>query len=269
MSHAAIVDAFPRRPIRLTPDPARARAGRLWLIGLLLALLPGLWLGWSLWQTGQLRGELRANGVETEVLSAEGSCVSRRQITGDNPRGCNFEIEYVVRDEHGGGTRRADVRLDGARPIFTPPALYDPADPDRVMLKPEAERDARWTEWIGVPLMLAIPLAGLVLLFLARKDPLEAAAADPRPTTVPVDRFARRGNALQAWSRKAPGEAKEWLQVFNGQDEPFLLRAPEGSADDRPWALALLHPKGRPILLDRELKRLELTDEERARLLGG
>ena len=269
MSHAAIIDSFPRRPLRLIPDPARARSGRMWLIGLLLALLPGLWWGWTLVQTGQLRGDLRARGIETEVLSAEGNCLSRRQISGDNPRGCNFEIEYVVQGEHGGGTRRADVWLDGARPIFTPPALYDPADPDRVMLKPEAERDARWTEWIGVPLMLGIPLAGLVLLFLARGDPLEAAAADPRPVTVPVDRFVRQGQSLQVWYRKAPGETKEWLHVFPGESEPFLLHPPAGSADDRPWALALLHPKGRPILLDRALKQLELSEEERARLTGG
>lgn len=268
MSHAAIIDAFPRREIALAPDPQAAKSRRLWLAGLTLLLLPGLWWGWSLWQTGELRQALRANGVETTVLNAEGDCFSRRQISGDEPRGCNFEIEYEVRPEHGGGTRRADVRLDGARPLFTPPALYDPADPGRVMLKPEAERDARWTEWIGVPLLLALPLGGLVLMILARKDPLAAALADPRPATVPIDRFVRQGQALQVWYRRAPGEAKEWLQVFSHGSEPFLLHSPAESADDRPWALALLHPRGRPILLDRALIRLDLSNEERARLTG-
>jgi len=268
MNHAAVIDAFPRRPVTLLPDPQRKKSGRRWLIGLLLLLLPGLYWGWSLWETGQLRTELRARGVEADVLSADGNCWSRRQISGDNPRGCNLEIEYAVRAEHGGGTRRADVWLDGRRPVFTPPALYDPADPDRVMLKPEAERDGRWTEWIGVPILLLFPIAGLALMFATRKNPLEAALADPRPVTVPVDRFVRQGNMLQVWYRKAPGETKEWLQAFPQGSEPFLVNPPAGSAEDKPWALALLHPKGRPIILDRALSQLELSSEERARLGG-
>jgi hypothetical protein len=268
MNQSAVIDAFPRRPIALIKSPDDAKARMKWLAILLLLLLPGLYWGWSLHETSEFKQYLRTSGAEAEVLSADGNCFSRRQISGDNPRGCNFEIEYVLRPEHGGQTLRADVWHDGARPIFTPPALYDPADPSRVMLRPEAERDYRWTEWIGVPIALLIPLAGLLLWFLSRNDPLEAALADPRPVAVPVERFARLKNALQVWFRREPG-GKELLQVFPVGATPFLLSPPGGNPDERPWALALLAANGRPLLLDSELRRLDLTGEERSRILGG
>ncbi len=160
----------------------------------------------------------------------------------------------------------ADVWLDGRQPIFTPPALYDPADPSRVMLKPEAERDLRWSEWIGVPFALAIPLAGLLLWLFGRKHQLEGAVGDPRPVTVPVEKMVRRGALLEVWFREPAG--KERLQVFPQGKMPYLVNPPPDDGSDRPWALALLSPRGRPVLLDNELSELELSDEERRGLLG-
>ena len=266
MAHEALLAAFPRRPLTLIRPPANPRTNRIALLVLLLLFLPGLYWGWSLWQDQQLREFLRAGGVEAEVVDAQGSCWSRRQISGDEPRGCNLDIQYQVRPEHGGGVREADVWLDGRQPIFTPPALYDPSDPDRVMLKPEAERDLRWSEWIGVLFALAIPLAALLLWLFGRKHQLEDAVRAPRPVTVAVEKLVRRGDLLEVGFRTPEG--KEKLQVFAGGKTPFLLHPPPDEPSDRPWALALLTPKGRPVLLDSDLCELELSPEERAALLG-
>lgn len=267
MAHTAVINAFPRRPISLVQAKDGGKSGRIALIVILLLFLPGLYWGYSLWQDQNLREFLRTSGVEAQVLSSEGSCWSRRQITGDEPRGCNLDIQYQLRPEHGGQVRQADVWLDGRQPIFRPPALYDPADPSRVMLKPEAERDLRWTEWIAAPILLLFPIAGLLLWIFGSKGGLEDALRDPRPVTVPVERFVRGPTGLQVWFRKPEG-GKELLQVFAHGKTPLLLNPPADDPSDRPWALAVLSPRGRPLLLDSDLGNLELTDQERAAILG-
>jgi len=266
MAHETLLEAFPRRPIALRKAPDTGKTSRNALIVIFLLFLPGFYWGWSLWQDQQLREFLRSNGAEAEVVDAQGSCWSRRQISGDAPRGCNLDIQYRLRPEHGGQVREADVWLDGRQPIFTPPALYDPAEPSRVMLKPEAQRDLRWSEWIGVPFALAIPLAGLLFWLFGRKHQLEGAVAHPNPVTVPVEKMVRRGTLLEVWFREPAG--KERLQVFPQGKMPYLVNPPPDDGSDRPWALALLSPRGRPVLLDNELSELELSDEERRGLLG-
>ena len=267
MAHEALISAFPKRPIGFLKPADSDRKTRIALVIILLLFLPGLYWGWSLWQDQQLREFLRSQGVQAEVIDAQGSCWSRRQISGDEPRGCNLEIQYRLRPEHGGEVRQADVWLDGRQPIFTPPALYDPADPGRVMLEPEAKRDLRWSEWIGVPIALAIPLAALLLWLFGRKPALEDALRDPRPVTLPVDRMVRSGAGLEVWYRQ-PNGGKETLQIFGKGRMPYLVNPPPNDPSDRPWVLALLSPKGRPILLDSELAELDLSDQERSALLG-
>jgi hypothetical protein len=268
-AHAALLDAFPRRPLALdqSEQDKAAKTLRLGWIIVLLLFLPGLFWGWTLWQDQQLRTHLRANGVEAEVVRAEGNCWSRRQISGDEPKGCNLDISYQVAPQHGGGVREADVWLDGRSPVLQPPALYDPDDPSRVMLKPEAERDLRWTEWIGAPIALLFPIGGLLLLLFGTKGGLEEALRNPRPVSLPIDRLVRRNNGLEVWFRWPEG-GKERLQLFANGSEPLLLNPPSGDPDGPPWALALLDAKGRPILLRRDLSEIDLTAEERSRLLG-
>jgi hypothetical protein len=254
MSHADIVNAFPRK---------RRNA----LIIILLLFLPGLYFGWTMWQDQQLREFLRNSGVEARVVNSEGTCYSRRQISGNEPKGCNLAIDYELRKEEGGSVRHASVWLSGRQPIFTPAALYDPADPSRVMLKPEAERDLTWKNWIGPIFVLLIPLIALLIWLFGHKGGIVDALKDPKPVTVPVERFVRTQNGLQAFFRKPEG-GKELMQFFANPKEPLLLHPPAGAASDNPWALALLAPSGRPILLDSDLATLDLTEAERAAILG-
>jgi hypothetical protein len=267
MSHADIVNAFPRRPIELVKAPDAGKKRRNALIIILLLFLPGLYFGWTMWQDQQLREFLRTSGVQAEVLNSEGTCFSRRQISGDEPKGCNLEIDYRLRSEEGGGTRHAKVWLSGRQPIFTPAALYDPADPSRVMLKPEAERDLTWKNWIGPFFILLIPVIALLIWLFGHKGGIVDALKDPKPVTVPVARFVRTQNILQVFFHKPDG-GKELMQAFAKGKEPLLLHPPAGAASDNPWALALLAPSGRPILLDSDLATLDLTEAERAAILG-
>lgn len=264
MSDTAAVRAFPRRAIALVANPAATRRRTLLLVGALLLFLPLIWFGYTTLQERALRADLRARGVEAEVLTADGSCLSRRGITGDTPRGCNLDIRYRVQDAHGGGEREAEVYLPGAAPlVFAPPALYDPEDPDRIMTKADVERGAPFMN-VAVPLVLLtlLPLFALLLWFATGRGALKQAAANPHPTIVPIVRAARhaQGNRLDIWFQRPDGG--EGLRSYKSGG-PLLVAPPPEAPPGQQWALALLTPKGWPILLDQDLKELNLTDEER------
>jgi hypothetical protein len=263
MAEASVVEAFPRRALRLPHDPGRRRRRLLSLGGVLLLFLPTIWFGWKLLDDMAVRSDLRQRGVEATVLETEGECTSRRQISGDEPLGCNLEIVYEVRPEHGGGERRADVWLDGDAPrVFAPPALYDPEDPSRVMFKPEVERDLGWDNMLGPLIPAVLGVLALLLWIAGGKRGLARAGRDPRPAVVPIDRSAREGNFHQVWFR-APGREKPVLDVFPANSGPLLVRPPAGAQEDESWALALLPEKGRPFLLDRDLARYDFSADER------
>ena len=77
----------------------------------------------------------------------------------------------------------------------------------------------------------------------------------------------RTQSTLQVFFHKPDG-GKELVQIFAKDKEPLLFHPPAGAASDNPWALALISPRGRPILLDRDLATLDLTEAERAAILG-
>jgi hypothetical protein len=267
MAEAAVIAAFPRRPLALSDRAGRRKRRLLSLGGVLLLFLPGIWFAWGVFSDMRLRSDLRERGVETSVLSSDGSCTSRRQINGDEPLGCNLTISYEARPEHGGGTRSADVWLDGSAPrVFSPPALYDPQDPDRAMLKPEVERDPGWDNLLGPFIPLVIAVAALLFWFALGDGALARAARDPRPRLVQIDRVEPMQKWLHVWFQP-PGAAKPARDRFEGDDGPLLVRAPDGERQDRDWALALVPEKGRAFLVDRNLARFELSEEERAAIL--
>ena len=150
--HAAVIDAFPRRPIALADTAKNAPSRWLWLIGAILLLLPVAYVAYTAWQRTSLRADLVARGVDANMLGAEGTCTSRRTISGPEPRGCTYAITYQLREEEGGGTREGSIYVPGAGPrVFAPPARYDPQNPDRIMSVADIER--------GEPIMnVAVPI---------------------------------------------------------------------------------------------------------------
>lgn len=263
MSESAVLEAFPRRPIALTSAREQAQRRRLGLIGVIILTLAAAYFGYRDWQRASLRDDLRARGVEAEVLEAEGSCLSRRQISGDRPMGCTYTIRYRLRPDHGGDVRTAEARLSERFLVFAPPALYDPLDPGRVMFKSEAERDPDHVSGaIMWAFLILVPVAGWLFWLATGRRALAAAARSPSPVVVAIDRFEPNSASgrLDVWFHRPEG-GSPILNRFRPGAGPLIVSMP---SDVGVGALALLAPRGRPILLDAGLSELNLTEEERA-----
>ena len=266
-----VIDLFPRRPIALRSDPKRRR-NRIVLAGLIAALaLPGVYWTYRSISSASLRADLQARGVRAaETMDAEGDCTSRRdRFSGaERPIDCWLNLTYRLRPEEGGEVRMAPVHLLGRPPIFTPPAFYDPQDPGRVMLEPEMERAMTWSELLGPFFLLLFPallFAGYIAA--ASRRGLAGAARNPDPVAVPVEKVIRQPNRLTIHSR-LPGADRAFADSFANPETPLQVPPPAGAPADQQWVLALRSPKGRHYVLDSALAWLDLTDDERSRLLG-
>jgi hypothetical protein len=202
-------------------------------------------------------------------MDAEGDCLSRRsRITNSaRPIDCWFTISYRLRPEEGGTERKTQMHLEGASPIFTPPVIYDPQDPDRAMLQPEMEREMTWSELVGPVALLLIPAMILLAFFFTSRRGLAAAAANPQPIIVAVEKAIRQPGRIFLHSR-APGAGKPMVDTFPAPAMPLLVPPPPGTSGERQWALALKSAKGRHYVLDSALSWLDLTPEERGRVLS-
>lgn len=269
---ASIVDIFPRRPLKLAADPGRRNRRILLLAITVLLALPALYWGSIAWRSAQLRSDLRARGVEAaETIGTEGDCYSRRnRLSGaERPIDCWLTLTYRLRPEEGGAVRTAPVHLEGRAPIFTPRAFYDPQNPDRVMLQPEMDREMTWSESIGPLSLLLLPAATLLVFFFTSRRGLAKAAQNPDPLIVPVEKLHRQMPANKLYVHfQPPGAARPLCDVFPGGASPLLVPPPLGAHPDQQWVLALKARNGRPYLLDSALAYLDLTDDERARVLS-
>lgn len=266
MNDHPVIRAFPDRPIALAPDRAGTRRRRLQLIGVVLLFVPLIWFGYSTLHARALRADLKARGVQAEMVSAEGSCLSRRNITGNTPSGCNLDIRY--RTQEGGAERTAKVYLPGAAPlVFAPSVLYDPQDPSRVMTRADVDRGDPFMN-LAVPLaaFTIIPILALLIWLATGNGRLKQAAAAPRPGIVPIQRATRdKRNRLEVFFPNPAGGPDGRALFASGG--PLLVTPPAGETDGRQWALALLTAKGWPLLLDQDLARLDLTPDERETIL--
>ncbi|MBV9881794.1 MAG: hypothetical protein JO276_02160 [Sphingomonadaceae bacterium] len=266
---AGVIDVFPRRPLALRTDPRRRRNRILLLVAAFALALPSLYWGYQTVHSAMLRADLKARGVPAaETLGAEGDCTSRRsRLSGDQtPIDCWLNATYRLRPEEGGGTRTAPVHLEGAAPIFTPTVIYDPQDPDRVMLEPEMERSLTWSELLGPVFLLLFPAIVLLIFFLGSRRGLAKAARNPDPAVACVERVNRQPRKLYLHSR-LPGAARPHVDVFTPPEGPLLVPPPPGAPADSQWVLALKSGGGHYVL-DEQLAWLDLADDERNRVLS-
>jgi len=152
-------------------------------------------------------------------------------------------------------------------PIFAPPTYYDPADPGRVMLQPEMDRNLGWDERFGPILLLFIPAIVLAIFFFTSRRGLAKAAHNPEPVIVPIEKVVRQPGKVYLHSRP-PGAPRAFVDTFVEPHLPLLVRPPAGSPPDQQWALALKSAAGRTYVLDSRLAWLDLTDAERAAALN-
>lgn len=261
--HAPVLDAFPRRPLALAHAERDRSTRKYWLVGAIALLLLAIYWGWGEWRQASMRADLRARGEPAQVEQAQGSCTSRRSISGRNPIGCNYTIHYRVRSDEGGALREAQVYVPGEAPLVgTPPVRYDPLDPSRVMSDADVERDKPFMDW-GVPILAPAIISFLAILvwFALGHKRLARAAATPKPILVPVDNVEpiEKTNILRVHYRQPDGSAGK--QDLNGFGPLLTI------ADGREQALALLGPKDRAILLSHDLRELALTSDERSAIL--
>lgn len=267
---ASAVEVFPRRPLKLAPDPRRRNWRIVLLVVALLSALPASYWGLSAWRSAQLRADLRTRGVHADqTMDADGECTSSRNRLSNSARpvGCWFTVSYRLRPEEGGAIRKAQLHLDGGSPIFTPPVVYDPQDPGRAMFQPEMERDMSWSELIGPIALLLIPGMILIAFFLTSRRGLAAAAARPEPIAVAIEKAVRSPGRLYLHTR-APGAARPVVDAFSNPTMPLLVAPPPGAPGEQQWALALLSPRGRHYVLDSALALLDLSPEERSAVLS-
>jgi hypothetical protein len=267
---ASVIELFPRRPLKVRSD-SRRRRGRILLLGFALLLaLPALYWGTRSIQSALLRTDLQAGGVRAaETMDAEGDCTSRRsRMSGEeSPIDCALNVTYRLRPEEGGAVRTAPVHLEGAAPIFTPTAIYDPKDPSRVMLEPEMTRSMTWSELIGPVFLLLLPALALLVFFATSRRGLAKAARAPDPLIVPVEKVFRQPRKTVIHTR-APGAPRPVADSFTQPEMPLLVPGPACAPADQQWVLALRAPGGRHHVLDSQLAWLDLSDEERRRLLS-
>ncbi|HYJ53271.1 MAG TPA: hypothetical protein VEW04_08860 [Allosphingosinicella sp.] len=266
---ASVVEAFPRRPIKLVRDPKRRNWRIVLLAVALLSALPALYWGSKAWTSSQLRADLRARGVQAaETMDADGECTSRRSRISNSARpiDCWFTVSYRLRPEEGGTERKTQMHLLGGSPIFTPPVFYDPQDPERAMLQPEMEREMTWSELIGPVALLLIPGMILLAFFFTARRGLAAAAAAPQPIVVAIDKAVRSPGRLFLHTI-APGASKAVVDTFSDPTAPLLVPPPLGGSGDRQYALALQSPMGRHYVLDSALALLDLSPGERSAVL--
>ena len=264
MSLEAIRQAFPTRPLGRPDTPGRRKA-RLWVPLLtLLAALPALYWTVTSWQVESLRRDLAARGVEAEILDSQGTCYGvRGRITREtSTTGCDLTIRYRLRGEHGGEVRTAEVRSNGEQPLFAPPALYDPDDPSRVMLKPEVDAGISTQHVVITAILWLMPALVLLVGWALTRPGLARAARDPRPVLVPIVQAVQVGHGQLHVKFETPS-GRQVTDAFQNA-MPFLVPAPAGEDPGRDWALALLGRNGRPYLLDSRLEYLDFTENERS-----
>jgi hypothetical protein len=267
---ASVIDIFPRRPLKLRADPRRIKRRNLLLAAVVLLALPALYWGYQSVHGALLRADLQARGVRAaETMDAEGDCTSRRsRYSGEErPIDCWLNVTYRLRPEEGGEVRTAPAHLEGRPPIFTPTAIYDPQDPGRVMLEPEMERSMTWSELLGPVFLLLFPAIALLVFFATSRRGLAKAARNPDPVVLPVEKVIRQPGKTIVHTR-LPGATRPHADSFANPEMPLQVAPPAGGPADQQWVLALRSPTGRHYVLDSQLARLDLPEDERNRLLS-
>lgn len=270
MSAAEAIATFPRRPLRLAATPGRT-INRILLFGLsVAAAIPAAYWSVTTFQEGQLYARLKSHGVAGQATAAEGQCRAvRLRLTNDKAQvGCDLDVTYRTAQEQGDRTFTSRVRYNGSDRNFPVDILYDPEAPDRAMLAQEVANGQGWTGYGIAGLLWLLALLPLILWRVVSQRGLAAAARSPRPVAVRVSHTVRvmPTNHLEVHFATASGKIVH--DIFDRPHEPLLLPPPSPEIEPGNWALGLEGKNGRAHLLDRELRFLDLDENERRAVLA-
>ena len=259
----AIRRAFPKRAIRVR------RGGGV--TALLLGGVVGLaFLGAAAgmdayYLPGILRDVALAEKGETAVQSyLEGECTIHRGVVSD----CSVDVTYTTANGGSFATEQDYLLFGEIDDSGQAHVLYAPDDPTVAATTWGIEAlSSRWAA-LGV---FSVALGGLGVGALGaglstwrRGRRFKAAAAEPMPVAVTVAKVSpqsKRGFSVSYHYRDANGVDRKGKQSFGPQEGALVI---DGQGQT---VLALLGAKGDAHLLDRDLQRLDLTDDERCCIL--
>jgi hypothetical protein len=243
-----------------------------WLLTILVLSTPSIYFAADLVRQEILRDDLRQRGVDAKVLDEHGECRSARNRYTNAVRstGCTIQLSYQPRPEHGGEILHAKVSLlEEPYSSDVLPALYDPQNPNRVMLDSEVHRQLSGDE-IALPIVsLSLPLLPVIAWIALGRFGFAAAARHPVAEIVPILGAVRvlRPRRLDVRFRRTSG-TRTFVDSFMDAAEPLLVRNPDApDSATQQWGLALVGRRGRAYLLDRALVYLDLTEQERVTIL--
>jgi hypothetical protein len=254
---------YPTRPLKL----AKRGSPLVGLIVVGLLFLPALISGGIALSNGLHAQAMQSRGVEADVLSGQSECTRVRRGAGAwRTTGCEVQVTYRVRPEHGGATLSGKTRVLN-KPLFTPRIFYDPANPSSIIDEAVMRRGLSGGDFLSPAMLLLVPGLAILALWLGGRASLAKAAQAPRWEKVRVTRARRLtpSNMIELQLEGASG--KTFPSVLPKGLEPLLTPPPPGAGGEAQWVLALVDASGRPYALDRDLQILDLTAEERAAAL--
>jgi hypothetical protein len=262
MSAETILAAFPRRQLTLNN-----RIGNfLWPV---VIILFGLGMGafgtgivWTHLPGILTEHALGANAVEATPVRVGGECRTQRIFITT----CTVELTYNAADKR---QHRASLPIfvfggfDHAQRIAI---RHDSANPARVGTNwGQAALTNRWIAMtsstlviLGIAIACFIAAAKMVLSAQRQKRLARA----PQPGVVAITGGAKQNRFTTNWSYVWFDGARQLsaTDALGAKTEPFWINPDKGQA------LALVGADGSSALLDRELKRVSLTDAERQAL---
>jgi hypothetical protein len=262
MSAEAILAAFPRRQLRL-----QNRIGNwLWpvffiLFGLGMAGF-GIGITWNYLPGILTEHALSSGAAEAAPTRVGGECRTQRLFITT----CTLELSYNAEDKR---PYRASL------PIFVFGSFdhsqriairHDRANPLRVGTNwGQAALTNRWIAMAsGTLLMLAIGIASIwaALKMLGARRRQHLLAQSPQPGVVTVTGGAKQNRFTTNWSYVWFDGQRQMTATdgLSAKSEPFWINPANGQA------LALIGANGASVLLDRDLKRVSLTEGERQTL---
>lgn len=262
MSQPITALQWPARPIQV--DPASISRPRLAYLSIVILFLLAVLL--TAWQApGILRDlQLKSSGTVTnEFHITKGECTTRNLVFTD----CDTKFQFITASSDRVYSGEASFMfLDWSTGDYAVDVIYDADDPSRATLSLGTDKILNRSLTWGA---FAILLYGGSFFMLAATvrshgDKKKLATASPLSTVaVELKNFTkRRKSSLVTYSLKTE---RKWFKhniftKFPAGQEPLLLHAPGG----KPFGVAVIHQAtSSPILLDRGLTRLNLTDDER------
>ncbi len=252
---------LPDRPIQIDARAVSRPSGTLLGAGIIAALLAFM----AIWQIPSLLRDAQIRNTPVIVTDGEvrdGECTTRKGFFVD----CSAHLSYDVQGQH----YESDVKLffvDFHSGDYAVDLVISGDKPELATISIAIEKF--WNRVI----LLAVFLLGFAALVLgavittARIRAVQRRLAVPgRLTLLPVEVEERgrvRGKAQYGY--QAEGSKATGTTLFEKGAEPLIL----WNADGVPQGFAVRHEAADlPVLLDKGLMRLDLSAEERARLLG-